>query len=220
MRPRGQKPDWKDGFLFVGNELVLDFVNTCPVQDGKPLELLTDFAALLRWFRAADLLTSQELSRLQRQWGKTPAAQQTIDSIRQLRECLRKEILAWERGEPIHRSTVEDLNRLLAEHPMRTRLATHGTVNSMESWIELREPEDLFALLADSAVKLFAQVDRKRVRKCAQCVLHFHDTSKKGTRRWCSMQLCGNRLKVAAYNARQRRYRDAGRADQLSSSVS
>jgi predicted RNA-binding Zn ribbon-like protein len=47
-------------------------------------------------------------------------------------------------------------------------------------------------------------VDRNRVRKCDQCVLHFHDISKKGTRRWCSMQLCGNRLKVAAYAARQR----------------
>jgi predicted RNA-binding Zn ribbon-like protein len=30
---------------------------------------------------------------------------------------------------------------------------------------------------------LFADVDRSRVRKCAQCVLHFYDTSKKGTRR-------------------------------------
>ena len=73
-----------------------------------------------------------------------------------------------------------------------------------ELWFEPREPEDLFAPLAYSAATLFATVDRKRVRKCAQCVLHFHDTSKKGTRRWCSMQLCGNRLKVAAYAARRR----------------
>jgi predicted RNA-binding Zn ribbon-like protein len=51
---------------------------------------------------------------------------------------------------------------------------------------------------------LFANIDRRRVRKCDQCVLHFHDTSKKGTRRWCSMQLCGNRLKVASYAARRR----------------
>jgi predicted RNA-binding Zn ribbon-like protein len=36
-------------------------------------------------------------------------------------------------------------------------------------------------------------------------VLHFQDTSKKGTRRWCSMRLCGNRHKVAAYADRQRR---------------
>ena len=43
------------------------------------------------------------------------------------------------------------------------------------------------------------RVDCGRVRKCACCVGHFFDTSEKGTHRWCSMGLCGNRLKVAAY---------------------
>jgi predicted RNA-binding Zn ribbon-like protein len=87
---------------------------------------------------------------------------------------------------------------------MRTRLRGSGSAFSTELWFETRQPEDLFAPLAHSAATLFAAVDRNRVRKCAQCVLQFHDTSKKGTRRWCSMQLCGNRLKVAAYAARQR----------------
>lgn len=205
MNVPSQKSDWKDGFLFLANELVLDFVNTCPVEDGRPLELLPDFGALVRWFRAADCLSSEELSQLHRQWDKTRKAQETADSMRKLREDLRKEILAWEHGEAISRSTVEELNRLLAEHPMRMRLVTHRTVNSMESWFALREPDDLFAPLAQSALKLFTEIDRRRVRKCDQCVLHFHDTSKKGTRRWCSMRLCGNRLKVAAYAVRQRR---------------
>ena len=85
---------------------------------------------------------------------------------------------------------------------MATRLKTKGS--GTELWFEPRQPEELFAPLAHSAATLFADVDRNRVRKCAQCVLHFRDTSKKGTRRWCSMQLCGNRLKVAAYAARRR----------------
>jgi predicted RNA-binding Zn ribbon-like protein len=204
MNARTQKSDWKDGFLFLGNELVLDFVNTCPIQDGKPLELIPDFDALVRWFRASDYLSSEELNRLHRQWDKTRKAQETAESMRKLREDLRKEILAWEHDEAISRSTVHELNRLLADHPMRMRLVAHRTANSIRSWCELRKPQDLFAPLAQSALKLFTEIDRKRVRKCDQCVLHFHDTSKKGTRRWCSMQLCGNRLKVAAYAARHR----------------
>ena len=88
---------------------------------------------------------------------------------------------------------------------MRTRLRKNGKSYSTELWFEPREPEDLFAPLAHNAATLFATVDRERVRNCAHCVLHFHDTSKKGTRRWCSMELCGNRLKVAAYAARRRR---------------
>ncbi|MBZ5718935.1 MAG: CGNR zinc finger domain-containing protein [Acidobacteriia bacterium] len=93
----------------------------------------------------------------------------------------------------------------MAKHPMRTRLKTTSSAPAMELWFESKQPEDLLAPLARAAAMLFATVDRKRVRKCDQCVLHFHDTSKKGTRRWCSMQLCGNRLKVAAYAARQRK---------------
>jgi len=199
-----QSSDWRNGFLFVGNLLVLDFLNTRPVQDGEPMELLPDFSALLRWFQATGVLSSREMTNLQRQWGESAAARRTLHSIRQFREKLRKEILAWEGGADVHRTTVEDLNRLMAVHPMLSKLKAAGNVPSMELWFEPRQPEDLFAPLVHSAAKLFAEVDRSRVRKCGQCVLHFHDTSKKGTRRWCSMQLCGNRLKVAAYAARQR----------------
>ncbi|PYX60939.1 MAG: hypothetical protein DMG76_00995, partial [Acidobacteria bacterium] len=58
MRKAISKSDRKDGFLFVGNQLALDFLNTRPVQNGEPSELLPDFSALLRWFQAADLLNS------------------------------------------------------------------------------------------------------------------------------------------------------------------
>ena len=196
--------DWKDGFLFVGNHLALDFLNTCPVQNGAPVELLPDFAALIRWYQAADLLNSREAANLQQQWGQSIRARHLLEALRALRERLRKQILSWEGGGAVHHSTVDELNRLMAEHPLRTRLKEKGHSPSTELWFEPRQPEDLFAPLAHSAAMLFANVDRNRVRKCDQCVLHFHDTSKKGTRRWCSMQLCGNRLKVAAYAARQR----------------
>jgi predicted RNA-binding Zn ribbon-like protein len=204
MRKATSNSDWKDGFLFVGNQLVLDFLNTHPVHNGESSELLPDFSALLRWFQAADLLSSREVGNLQRRWGRSANAQSTTEAMRQLREKLRKEILAWERSGSVHHPTLDELNKLMAEHPTRTQLRANGKLCSMELWFDPREPEDLFAPLAYSAATLFATVDRKRVRKCARCVLHFHDTSKKGTRRWCSMQLCGNRLKVAAYAARRR----------------
>jgi predicted RNA-binding Zn ribbon-like protein len=201
-------PDGRDGFFFVGNQLALDFLNTCLVQNGEPVELLPDFSALLRWFHAAKLLSAHDVANLQQQWGHPARAQRTVDAMRQLREKLRKEILAWERGGAVRHATVDELNRLIADHPMRTRLKVSEGAFLTELWFEPRRPEDLFAPLAHSAATLFAHVDRNRVRKCDQCVLHFHDTSKKGTRRWCSMQLCGNRLKVAAYAARQRMHAD------------
>ncbi len=196
--------DWRDGFLFVGNHLALDFLNSRPVQNGEPTELLSDFSTLLRWFQAAGLLSPREMTSLQRQSGESATARRTLDAMRQFRERLRKEVLAWEGGADVHRASVEELNRLMAAHPMLSKVQATGNVPSLELWFEPHQPEDLFAPLAHSAAKLFAEADRSRVRKCGQCVLHFYDTSKKGTRRWCSMQLCGNRLKVAAYAARRR----------------
>jgi predicted RNA-binding Zn ribbon-like protein len=206
VRRRGPIPDSdrRDGFLFVGNHLALDFLNTRPVQNGEPVELLSDFGALLRWFQAAGLLSSREMANLQRQSGESATARRTLEAMRQFREKLRKEVLAREGGEDVHRSTVEELNRLMAAHPMLSKLEATGNVPFMKLWFEPFQSEDLFAPLVHSAAKLFAEADRNRVRKCGKCVLHFYDTSKKGTRRWCSMQLCGNRLKVAAYAARQR----------------
>jgi len=200
-----QKSDWRDGFLFLGNHLALDFLNTSPVQNGKTVELLLDFDALLRWFRAAELLNSDEAASLRRQWGGSARAQHVVEAMRELRERLRKEVLARERGGTVHRAVLDELNHLMAEHPMLTRLKASGNTSTAELWFDPRQPEDLFAPVAHSAATLFSDVDRSRVRKCAQCVLHFYDTSKKGTRRWCSMQLCGNRLKVAAYAARRRK---------------
>lgn len=45
-----------------------------------------------------------------------------------------------------------------------------------------------------------------RIRGCAHeaCALHFFDTSRNGTRRWCSMALCGNRAKASRHYARSR----------------
>lgn len=46
----------------------------------------------------------------------------------------------------------------------------------------------------------------ERIRKCESntCGIHFYDDSKNGRRRWCSMAVCGNRAKAAAFQSRQR----------------
>ena len=200
---RREGRDWKDGFLFVGNELILDFVNTRPVQDGEATELLPDFASLVRWFRAAGILNEHEADEVAKKWADSSVGQRAVEQMRQWRERVRKRLIAWEEGGSVHPAMVDELNHLMAEHPMRLRLSSKKKPTT-ELWFEPHQPEDLFAPLAHSLATLVAEVDWNRVRKCVQCVLHFHDTSKKGTRRWCSMQLCGNRLKVAAYARRKR----------------
>lgn len=204
-RPRAaawQEPILRDGFLFVGNSVALDFINTQPILGGQLTELIPDFDALVRWFRAARLLNRHQAASLQGESGGS--AQRIVKRLHLLRERLGKAIARWEKGGSIDVRTMTELNRLLSEHPMRTRLTRNLRQLSTDLYFDPKKPDDLLAPLAHSAAMLFVNGDRERVRKCANCVLHFRDVSKKGTRRWCSMQLCGNRLKVAAYAARQR----------------
>ena len=169
------------------------------------MELVPDFPALLRWFQTARLLSPREVAALDRQWGQSATARSTVEAMRELREELRKGVLSWEEGRAVQDPTIGELNRLMAAYPMRARLKkANGKELLTELYFNPQSPESLFAPLAHAAAMLFANTNRDRVRKCDQCVLHFVDTSKKGTRRWCSMQLCGNRLKVAAYAARRR----------------
>jgi hypothetical protein len=45
--------DWIDGFLFVANKPILDFLNTEPVLADGPTELLPDVRALEMWLIAS-----------------------------------------------------------------------------------------------------------------------------------------------------------------------
>ena len=200
-----EESDWRDGFLFLGNHLALDFLNTKPVQHGEPHELLPDFSSLLCWFQAADLLSPPEASHLEQRWRRSASAQRALHAIRELREKIRSAVVTWEGGGRVDPSVIRGLNEVVSSYPMRTRLKSDGDSLRVELYFEAKEPHDLLAPLAHAATQLFGHTDRNRVRKCDQCVLHFLDVSKKGTRRWCSMRLCGNRQKVAAFAARRRR---------------
>ena len=43
-----------------------------------------------------------------------------------------------------------------------------------------------------------------RIKHCENptCVLWFFDTTRNGTRRWCSMAVCGNRMKARRHYGR------------------
>jgi len=69
-----------------------------------------------------------------------------------------------------------------------------------------RNPKALLLPVADAIGDLICREDFALVRKCEGpgCTLWFLDVSKGHARRWCSMEVCGNRAKVAAHRARAR----------------
>lgn len=65
---------------------------------------------------------------------------------------------------------------------------------------------EVLATCASDAVDLLTGPEAARLRQCGadDCYLVFVDTSRSGRRRWCSMERCGNRAKVAAFRTRHR----------------
>jgi len=60
------------------------------------------------------------------------------------------------------------------------------------------------AHIARESVEFVTGPELARVRTCAGCTLLFLDRSRPGTRRWCSMERCGNRSKTAHYREKRR----------------
>ena len=56
------------------------------------------------------------------------------------------------------------------------------------------------------AVRLFTEGDFHRIRECGghACGWLFYDRSKNNRRRWCEMEVCGNRAKQRRLAARRR----------------
>jgi predicted RNA-binding Zn ribbon-like protein len=198
---------WRGGFPLLGNQLGLDFLNTRPVMDGQAVELIPDVTALRQWLRAAGVLSGAGAERAAAAW---PEADRTgLDSLLHFRESLRGEVIRKESGRAVSGAFLKEMNGLLAEHPLGQRVLRHGDSLKRVPLFVPKVLEDTFAPLLDEVVKLFTALDWDRVRQCEGCVAHFYDASKKGTRRWCSMQLCGNRFKVAAYYHRKHRGNDS-----------
>jgi predicted RNA-binding Zn ribbon-like protein len=196
--------EWVDGFLFVGNHLALNFLNTKPILEDGPREFLSDAEAFGRWLVAAGLVSRAGAKSAMRAWGKTSRGARFIKELRAFRERLRTAVLKIESGSLPAEPFVEEVNQLLGRYPRRTVLAREGRSLVRKYPFEPDEPEAFWAIIGEAVASLLTEADPTRMRQCESCVVHFLDTSKKGSRRWCSMNICGNKVKVASYQRRKR----------------
>jgi predicted RNA-binding Zn ribbon-like protein len=204
MRRAVREPgEWIDGFFFVGNQPILDFMNTKPVLDSGPAELLPDVHALERWLIASGMAASPKTRAVVRSWRNSAPAEAFLKELILFRERLRDAVLRMESGSAPAEDFIKEVNSRLVQFPLHTSLCKQDGRIVREILFAPRKPADFWAAIIDAAADLLSETDTSRIRKCESCVVHFLDTSKKGSRRWCSMNICGNKLKVAAYQRRK-----------------
>jgi len=133
------------------------------------------------------------------EWGlrlSQPIGDDAFASAIALREAVRRVLWSIAAGREPGGRDVARINRAASGGPLVRR----WTMVAGASWVR-PTIDQVIASLAIEAVDVLASVPADRIRCCAadDCPLVFVDVSRAGSRRWCSMQRCGNRAKVRAH---------------------
>jgi predicted RNA-binding Zn ribbon-like protein len=172
-----------DRFRAGAGRLCLDFIRTLRYR-GTPSEVeeLPDAAAWGAWIDAFG------------PFG-TPVRPVSVDDAWVAREAIHS-LLTSPVRDPVRRS----LNRFAALPVPSPSLTASGEVR----WQAPDPASAMVALLVRDALELVTSPEFARVRRCAgeRCGALFLDTSRPGTRRWCSMEICGNQAKKSTYRAK------------------
>jgi predicted RNA-binding Zn ribbon-like protein len=184
--------------LFIADEVALDFVNTAYGVDPDRRECLASDEHVLDWLRRAGLTEGMD--------SAPPAARRgaLLRAALELRESAAA-LLEHRKAGSLGDASV--LNRILAMGTVHEELVwKKGQAPRLARHLRVTSAEAVLVSVAEAIAKLLAEADFDLVRKCesADCTLWYYDRTKSHHRRWCSMAMCGNRAKVAAFRARHK----------------
>jgi predicted RNA-binding Zn ribbon-like protein len=161
----------------VDEAFLLELLNTTPVVDGVPRDELGDAGAAAVWLEARGRVVSTA------EWRSVRTARDRLQSV--------------VRGE----ASSESLGALLGPVTQRPILDAEGVRWRLE--VPAGRTAAVAAVLAWDELR---RTGRGRLRPCAneECQLFLIDHSKPNRARWCSMAVCGNRLKARRHYERTR----------------
>ena len=155
---------------------LLDLLNTTPVIDGIVHDGLADFAAARTWMRDHDLADTKA----------------ELVALVEARAALQR-VVRGDAGPKVLKRFVDDvrLRPVVGGEGLDWRLDVGGATGAAR------------AVLAWDALRISSP---GRLRPCAnsECRLFLIDRSKPNTARWCSMAICGNRMKARRHYRRAR----------------
>jgi len=166
-------------------ELLRTFVNTVDIESGS--EDLTSPQALADWLAVRGLLPERK-----------PLTQQDLADAIELRETLRA-VLQGNAGHAVAAGAAERLDRIAASVPLRARFAAGARLEPAEA---AKGPATawLLGVIYESMI----EGTWGRLKVCANdsCRWAFYDSSRNRSGTWCTMAVCGNRMKGRKFRRR------------------
>lgn len=174
-------------------DAALDFGNTALAARYDPAtDVLADVDTFLAWCCHVGVDVDDSTS------GDGPAVLRDLDRLRQAIVAI---ALAIADGTAPPEAAAEQL-RVLHADGLRRATADPGPPLAW-SWPDASPARRAQYVIAEQAVELFRHGPLHRLKACAECRYAFIDTTKNGSRRWCSMDDCGKQAKMARYVARR-----------------
>ena len=194
-------------FLFIANQACLDFINTDLVMNGQPTDLLSSFQDLAAWLVQAELLTEKDAKEIEGKGSRDEM--ETLKLAKAFRKTMREMAERLAAHKPVPQAALDLINQLLRHRVGYAQVTRRSSRFERRYEAGFEDANQVLGLLAEAASDLLCACDLSLVKKCQNpaCVLFFFDTTKNHARHWCSMNLCGNRSKVAAHYRRHRKHR-------------
>jgi predicted RNA-binding Zn ribbon-like protein len=192
--PPQKRSSAKEALPSLRGALALDLINTEMLDRGKKRDVLSSPDALARWWEEVYRRYPQEGV------GEGPGesvvwTSELLDAVLALRMVLRTLLTHVVEQHAVDEEDLKPINEILALGYSALERTGQGNVKAV---MRLRDPEKGSVLIpiALSAVRLFTESDWRRLHQCKhdRCILFFYDTTKSGTRRWCSPG-CMNRAR-------------------------
>ncbi len=193
----------------LSGRLCLDFTNTLDPRMGEhPREFLNTYSDLVAWSQHAGVLTQEQgNSLLQKAHNSSEEATEAFKNAILLRESLYSIFSALAARLEPHKSDMERVQHMFARAMTHAKLSHTQTQFTWE-WDKSQGRFDcMLWVIANSAIDVLTSEEWQHVKQCPglnDCGWLFLDTSKNGSRQWCSMQECGSRAKMRRQYARKR----------------
>jgi predicted RNA-binding Zn ribbon-like protein len=193
----------------VGGELAFNFTNTTSGRgSARHLEHLATAKDVAVWAHHAKIIGEKNARDLQRRFGDSPRLAERLQRRAfELRNVVYGIGVALAAGKP---PRSEDVDRLTRFHAECVRVGHLRRIKGLYGWtwnIVEYPVEAILGPIVLSALSIVCQTDLSRIKQCpgGDCGWLFFDTTKNKNRRWCEMEVCGNRAKQSRLRHRRKR---------------
>lgn len=189
--------------LFLSGSLALDLVNTEMIIRGKKRDLLASPDALARWWQAA-LAHHPERAYVEGEELAINWTPELLEAVKELRQVLRTLSTRLVAEQTTTTENLEALNQVLSLGHQSLQQTAHGPLSTVYRVYDQQKGRILLPI-ALSALQILTAVKRQKLHKCKneRCILFFYDTTKSGTRRWCSLECMNRSRSIHHYKQRK-----------------